>query len=69
MKRAELVEKNHPRLSLREQCEILKVPRSTLNYLPVEENAEDREIMRIMDEIYMKDPCVQRQLRLVPDDN
>ena len=45
MKRAELVEKNHPRLSLREQCEILKVTRSTLNYLPAEESGEDREIM------------------------
>ena len=71
MKRAELVEKNHPRLSLREQCEILKVPRSTLNYLPVEENAEDREIMRIMDEIHMKDPCVgsRRLVTLLERDN
>jgi len=65
MKRAELVEKNHPKLSLREQCEILKVTRSTLSYQPVEISEEDREIMRIMDEIHMKDPCVGSR-RLVP---
>jgi putative transposase len=58
MKRAKLVEKSHPKLSLREQCEILGVARSTLGYRPVEESEEDRQIMRIMDEIYMKDPCV-----------
>ena len=65
MKRAELVEKNHPKLSLRKQCEFLKVARSTLNYQPVEISEEDREIMRIMDKIYMKDPCVGSR-RLVP---
>lgn len=65
MKRAELVEKNHPKLSLREQCEILNVTRSTLSYQPVETSEEDREIMRIMDKIYMKDPCVGSR-RLVP---
>jgi len=58
MKRAELVEKNHPELSVREQCKILTVTRSTLNYRPVEESEEDTRIMRIMDEIYLEDPCV-----------
>jgi len=58
MKRAELVEKNHPKLSVREQCKILSVPRSTVGYRPVEESEEDMRIMRIMDKIYMKDPCV-----------
>lgn len=65
MKRAELVEKNHSKLSLREQCKLLKVARSTLNYQSVETSEEDREIMRIMDKIYMKDPCVGSR-RLVP---
>ena len=58
MKRAELVEKKHPKLSVRAQCKILGVARSVLNYKPVEESAEDRMIMRILDEIYTKDPSV-----------
>jgi putative transposase len=58
MNRAELVEKNHPKLSIRQQCELLSVSRSTLNYTPVEEREEDLLLMRVMDEIYMKDPCL-----------
>lgn len=58
MNRAELVEKNHPKLSVREQCELLRVSRSSLSYRPVEEDPEDARIMRILDEIYMKDPCM-----------
>ncbi len=51
MKRAELVEKNHPKLSVREQCRLLSVSRTTLNNKPVEERAEDIEIMRLMDKV------------------
>lgn len=58
MNRAELVEKNHPKLSMREQCNLLGVSRTALSYKPVEESAEDVSLMRLMDEIYMKDPCV-----------
>jgi len=58
VKRAELVEKIHPKLSVREQCKILGVARSALNYKPVEERGEDTRIMRILDEIYMMDPSV-----------
>jgi len=58
VKRAELVEKNHPKLSVREQCKILSVTRSTLNYQPVEESQEDLRIARIMDEIFLEDPCM-----------
>jgi putative transposase len=56
--RAELVEKNHPKLSVRTQCELLEVPRSSLDYRPVGESEEDRELMRLMDEIYRIDPCI-----------
>jgi len=56
--RAELVEKNHPKLSVRTQCELLEVPRSSLDYRPVGESEEDRELMRLMDEIYLIDPCI-----------
>ena len=58
MKRAGLVEKNHPELSVRAQCKILGVARSGLNYRPVKERAEATRIMRILDAIYMIDPCV-----------
>lgn len=58
MNRAELVEKIHPKLSIRQQCELLSVSRSTLNYTPVEESREDRRLMRVMDEIYMENPCM-----------
>lgn len=56
--RAELVEKNDPHLSLRTQCQILGVSRSTLDYQPVAESAEDSRIKRWMDEIYLRDPCM-----------
>ncbi len=46
--RAELVEKNHPQLSVRAQCELLEVPRSSLDYRPVGESEEDRDLMRLM---------------------
>jgi len=58
VKRAGLVEKKHPQLSVRAQCKILGVPRSALNYKPVEESAEDTRIMRILDEIYTMDPSI-----------
>jgi putative transposase len=56
--RAELVDKTHPKLSVREQCHLLGVCRSSLSYRPVRESPEDVRLMRILDEIYMKDPCV-----------
>jgi len=58
VKRVELVEKSHPKLSVREQCRLLGVSRTALSYKPVEESAEDVRLMRLMDEIYMKDPCL-----------
>ena len=58
MKRAELVEPNHPHLSIRAQCELLKVARSTFAYQPAPERAEDERLMRLMDEIYLVDPCM-----------
>ena len=56
--RAELVEKDHPQLSLRAQCKLLKVARATLDYRPVPENAAERRLMRLMDKIYLIDPCI-----------
>jgi putative transposase len=56
--RAKLVEEKHPHLSQRTQCELLGVARSTLAYHPVAESAEDLRLKRLLDEIYLKDPCL-----------
>lgn len=53
-----MVEKNHPKLSMRKQCELLEVARSSVDYQPVAERAEDIKIKRLLDEIYMIDPCL-----------
>lgn len=56
--RIELVEKKHPKLSMRKQCKLLGVARSSVDYQPVKENEEDLKIKRLLDEIYMIDPCL-----------
>jgi putative transposase len=42
--------------SIRRQCELLDVNRSTLYYEPVPMNAEDLALMREIDELYLKHP-------------
>ena len=62
----ELVEKNHPKLSMRKQCELLGVARSSVSYQAVPEDPEDIRIKRLLDEIYMVDPCLgSRKLAIV----
>ena len=56
--RTELAEKNHPELSMRRQFELLGVARSTADYQAVPEKPEDIRIKRLLDEIYMVDPCL-----------
>ena len=58
MNRAELVEQNHRQLSVREQCKLLGVSRSSLSYRRVKDAPETTRLMRVLDEIYMKDPCI-----------
>jgi putative transposase len=53
-----LLEKDHPELSLRTQCELLGLTRSTLDYEAVPESVDDLRIARLMDEIYLRDPCL-----------
>ena len=43
---------------MRKQCELLGVARSTVSYQAVAENPEDIRIKRLLDEIYMIDPCL-----------
>ena len=53
--RRKLVDSQH-KLSLRKQCEVLSVHRSGLYYAPKGESPENLEMMRIMDEHYLKHP-------------
>ncbi len=53
--RRSLVEAN-TEVSMRRQCELLGVNRSSLYYEPVEPDAEELSLMRRMDELHLKHP-------------
>lgn len=52
------IEGNHPILSVRQQCEILEVPRSSIYYEPRPKIFNDNQLalLRLVDEIYTKYP-------------
>lgn len=56
--RFKLVNERDPQLSLRKQCQLLGVARSSVDYQRVPESAEDLELKRLLDEIYLSDPCL-----------
>lgn len=64
-----LIDKGHPQLSVVRQCDLLGVNRSSLYYKPVPESEENLQIMRILDEQYLKTPFygVERLLLLLAD--
>ncbi len=43
---------------MRTQCELLGVSRSSLDYEPVAEAEENVRIKRLLDELYLRDPCL-----------
>jgi putative transposase len=51
-----LIESNHPHLSVRRQCELLGLNRSTLYYQPATESEENLELMRLIDRQYTDRP-------------
>jgi putative transposase len=51
-----MIEPNHPLLSMRRQCELLGLNRSTLYYQPAGESDENLHLMRLLDEQYMCTP-------------
>jgi putative transposase len=53
-----LVDKNHPEISMRKPSILFGVARSTITCIPVDEDPEDLRIKRLVDEIYLKDPCL-----------
>ena len=50
------IEKDHPRLSLRRQCRLLSLSRSTLYYTPVGETAENLALMALIDRQFLETP-------------
>lgn len=51
-----MVQPDHKELSVRRQCELLRLARSGLYYEPVGVSARELELMRRIDELYMKYP-------------
>jgi putative transposase len=52
----QLVEGDHPELSLTRQCELLDLPRSSYYYEPGQETPENLALMRLIDEEYTAHP-------------
>lgn len=50
------MERAHPRLSLRRQCALLGLPRSSCYYEPAPESATNLKLMRWIDEQYLRTP-------------
>jgi len=43
---------------MRTQCQLLGVARSSLDYVPVAETALNARIKRLLDELYLREPCL-----------
>ena len=50
------IEKDHPRLSVRRQCGLLSLTRSTLYTTPAGESVETLALMRLIDEQFLETP-------------
>src|SRR3989304_5242983 len=65
--RKELIDHGSKSMSVRRQCDVLQVNRSSLYYKPVGESKENLRLMHLMDRIFTKDPtlgvlCMQDEL-------
>jgi putative transposase len=54
--RCALIEPTHPELSVRDQCGLLGLNRSTYYYVPATESPLNLHLMRLIDEQYMRTP-------------
>ncbi len=54
--RCALIEAAHPELSIRHQCDLLGLNRSTYYYVPAMESPLNLALMRLIDEQYMRTP-------------
>lgn len=55
---ADLVERKHPKLSVRMQCDLLGVSRSSTYYEAAGPSETEVRLRRVLDELYVKDPCL-----------
>lgn len=51
-----MIERTNPQISVKRQCELLGVARSTAYYQPKPESEENLELMRLLDEQYTQTP-------------
>ncbi len=51
-----MIDARHKALSIRRQCDLLDLPRSTFYYLPATESKENLRLMRLLDKQYLKTP-------------
>ena len=59
-----MIEKDHPKLSLRKQCELLEINRNRLTQRKSKVSEEDEQIMKVLDVIYTEWPFLgQRKLQ------
>jgi putative transposase len=59
-----VVDKGHPMLSIRRQCDLLRLNRSTFYYRPIGESPANLALMRRIDELFMELPFFgSRQMR------
>jgi len=63
-RRRQVIEVNHSQLSLARQCELVSIARSSYYYRPRRESEFNLELMRLIDEQYLKTPWYgSRQMR------
>ena len=56
MERKAMLDANDSHLSIRQQCQLLKLNRSSLYYQSKPEDLENVELMRLLDEEYTRHP-------------
>ena len=54
-----MVEPDHQRLSITKQCELINISRSSWYYEILGESTENLELMRLIDEQFMKTPNME----------
>ena len=56
VRRKEMVESDHPRLSITRQCDLLSMSRSSLYYEATGESPLNLKLMRLIDEQFLEVP-------------
>jgi putative transposase len=51
-----MIERSHPQISIRRQCTLLGLNRSSLYYPPAQATAENLRLMRLIDQQYTRTP-------------